>query len=73
MRNYLMCDRCGFKYDEISVRQKCPHPAVNRKFGEHICVCCCQKCKFSERVSGGLTCNYGKEGEVKSVKDNHHY
>ena len=59
MRNYLMCDRCGFKYDEISVR-KCPHPAVNRKFGEYICVCCCQKCKFSKFLGGGLICTYGQ-------------
>lgn len=27
MRSYLMCDKCGFKYDEISVR-KCPHQSV---------------------------------------------
>ncbi len=66
MRSYLMCDKCGFKYDEISVR-KCPHQSVKNHYGEHICVCCCQKCKFSERVSGGLACDY--KGEVKDVKD----
>lgn len=71
MRNYLMCDKCGFKYDEISVR-RCQHPAVNRRFGEHICVCCCQKCKFAEHISGGLTCNY--KGEIEDAKSNgYHY
>jgi hypothetical protein len=63
MKNYLMCDRCCFKYDEISVRKKCPHPAVNRRYGERICMYCCQKCKFSEHFSGGLICTYTKTKE----------
>lgn len=59
MRSYLMCDKCGFKYDEISVR-KCPHQSVKNHYGEHICVCCCRKCKFSEFLGGGLICTYGQ-------------
>lgn len=70
---YIKCDKCKQEYTQISVR-RCPHSAVNRRFGEHICVCCCQKCKFSERVSGGLACDYkGEVKDVKDVKDVNHY
>lgn len=44
----LACAKCGRLLSDAIVR-KCPHEAVNRLLGEHICIYCCQKCKFHTR------------------------
>ena len=58
MKRY-QCAKCKHTYESPSIR-KCPHPAINKKLGYHICVYCCKGCEFSEKVGTGFTCTYGK-------------
>lgn len=61
----MMCDKCRTPVPRISIRN-CPHPSVKRVYGDNqsvsICIYCCCKCKFAERVglNPGLGCSYGK-------------
>ena len=62
----VACDKCGEERPRCSIA-KCPHPAVNRVFGENVCMYCCRKCKFHIRLTvkehglNGVQCGYGKE------------
>lgn len=42
--NYIKCSVCGKIYYNSCVR-KCPHGAVNKVYGENVCLYCCRKCK----------------------------
>lgn len=54
------CSKCLLMWDSLVVR-KCNHEAVNRTYGKNICICCCQKCKYSEQFKTGWICTYKKE------------
>lgn len=72
-RKSILCDKCHHSYRECSVR-KCPHPAVQRHYGENICVSCCKGCKFAVKTPfcGALGCGYGT-GEDDSGRANDLY
>lgn len=38
------CAHCHQMFNDGAVK-KCPHPAVNRIYGDNICYRCCSKCK----------------------------
>ena len=65
----IKCDKCEHDYREHAIRE-CPHPAVNRIYGKHICVYCCSKCAYAVQYDyvGGVGCGYesqkGKEGQT---------
>lgn len=61
MNNYIKCERCKREYDEISLRKNCLHPAVNRIYGNRICIYCCKKCKHSKWEGTGLVCRYEED------------
>lgn len=54
------CDKCCNYYGELQTR-KCPHPAVNRVYGEIICVYCCKSCLHSKAYGTGWVCDYSKK------------
>ncbi len=54
------CSKCLLMWDSLVVR-KCNHEAVNRTYGKNICICCCQKCRYSEQFKTGWICTYKKE------------
>ena len=58
---FAFCNRCKRQHTALAVAH-CKHPAVNKHFGEHICMYCCMKCKFHVKVTNpcGITCSYGK-------------
>ena len=62
----IRCDKCGYSYQDHAIRT-CPHPAVNRIYGKHICVYCCSKCKYAERFDyiGGVGCGYANAESQK--------
>ena len=51
------CEKCTHEYGTGQIR-KCPHPSVQKNYGEYICVYCCKKCKFSKAYGTGWICNY---------------
>ena len=53
------CGKCHNEFYELQIR-KCPHEAVNRQYGNYICVYCCKKCKFVQADGTGWICTYGK-------------
>ena len=53
------CGKCKHSYEEPTIR-KCPHPAVNKKLGTHICVFCCKNCEYCKKHSTGVVCTYNK-------------
>lgn len=46
------CDVCRREYGDMAVRH-CPHPAVQRRYGESICVWCCKRCRWHK--TDGMT------------------
>lgn len=62
----IRCDKCGRLLRPCTIAN-CKHPAVNKVFGEHICMYCCRKCKFhilltiKEHGLGGVKCGYNEE------------
>lgn len=56
------CGDCKHSYEKPSIR-KCPHPAVNKKLGTHMCVSCCKRCEFNKKFGTGFVCEYGKKGD----------
>lgn len=52
---FLTCSKCSRPYEDYSVRH-CKHRAVNKAYGEYICVYCCRKCKYNEFEYGGQKC-----------------
>ena len=58
-RNAVLCNKCRHRFTESAV-QHCPHPAVNRKYGDSICIYCCRGCKFvvKDKLSGAVGCGY---------------
>ena len=66
----LTCARCGYTFASTVVR-KCPHEAVNRLLGEHICIYCCKKCKFHTKqpFCGAVGCSlWRKEEDTNDTK-----
>jgi len=61
MADTIQCDKCHYEFDFGAV-QECHHPAVNRVYGNHICIYCCKGCKYLYRspYSGGVGCNYNR-------------
>lgn len=57
---YKICSKCGNEFHSCAVR-KCPHPAVNRVYGENICHSCCLKCKHNKIEDIGQACTYKAE------------
>lgn len=57
MEKRIKCDKCGREFYESCVTQ-CPHPAVNRRYGKHICMYHCKKCIYSKKVGIDLVCTY---------------
>lgn len=55
----ITCGRCKRLFYSFSVA-KCPHPTVNKYFGQHICIYCCSKCKHHIKFEhhGGVACGY---------------
>lgn len=58
------CSKCLLMWDSLVVR-KCNHEAVNRTYGKNICICCCQKCRYSEQFKTGWICTYKNDKGVK--------
>lgn len=63
-RYQKQCAILGLYFDEALVR-KCPHPAVQKYYGEYVSHygCIHKRCKYLRRVNlfGGYTCIYGLE------------
>ena len=63
------CDKCG-RICADNIVATCEHPAVNRVFGNHICMYCCRKCKHhylltvKEYGFCGVQCRYPKGDEL---------
>lgn len=62
------CYKCNHDFKDCAVRV-CPHPAVQRVYGETICILCCRGCAFKVTYpfTGALGCGYKteqKEGET---------
>ena len=55
----IMCDRCKRLFHSYTVA-KCKHEAVNKHYGENICMYCCMKCKHHEKVVCGVVCTLNK-------------
>lgn len=54
--NYFKkCDKCGKEYNACSVRV-CPHVAVNKTFGKHICIYCCRHCREHTEEQNSIGC-----------------
>lgn len=53
----IMCNRCKRLFNSYSVA-KCNHEAVNKHYGNRICMYCCMKCKHHKKITnpGGVTC-----------------
>lgn len=56
-----ICSKCGHLFDYGTVRD-CPHPAVNKVYGDRMCFYRCSGCSFKtkERHTGAIGCGYGK-------------
>lgn len=54
------CGRCQNVYNAFPMIRKCPHPAVNKKYGEYICYFCCKRCKHNDKNVLGVRCIYPK-------------
>ena len=57
---YTMCDRCKRLFHSYAVAN-CKHEAVNKYYGQHICVYCCKKCKHHEKVICGVRCTLNRK------------
>lgn len=62
-----ICDHCKKQYHDFAVR-KCPHPSVNRVFGENICRSCCIRCEHHIAYSVGIGCDLLAESIDKKSK-----
>ena len=62
------CYKCNHDYKECAVRV-CPHPAVQKRYGETICILCCRGCKFVEKVPlcGAVKCGYTTEEKGSDI------
>jgi len=56
---YTMCDRCKRLYHSYTVAN-CKHEAVNKHYGQHICLYCCMRCKHHKKVDFGVMCTLNK-------------
>lgn len=52
----MRCDHCKRDLYESNI-QTCNHPAVNRKYGKHICIHCCKKCKHHTEHGAAIGCD----------------
>ncbi len=59
MISVVKCAKCKHNYGQLQIR-KCAHPAVNRQYGEYICVYCCKNCLHSRPYGTGWVCIYEK-------------
>ena len=61
-RSFVVCDRCKREF-RPGVILNCHHEAVNKHFGEHICMYCCMKCKHHiKHVSPcAVSCGYKED------------
>lgn len=66
------CSKCMLMWDSLVVR-KCNHEAVNRTYGKNICICCCQKCRYSEQFKTGWICTYKREMNFRKVIETYGY
>ncbi len=59
----VRCSKCGVLFDGL-LTARCPHPAVQRVYGEYICLYCCRKCKHGAVPKNiyGVYCQYPQEG-----------
>lgn len=57
--NLIVCAKCKRTFNTVTVRQ-CPHEAVNRTYGTHICYFCCKHCRYHTKVPlcGAIGCGY---------------
>lgn len=59
------CDKCGRNWYQ-SLVGTCHHPAVNKVYGENVCLYCCKKCRFHIQLRAcddgisGLKCGFVK-------------
>lgn len=60
---YIRCAKCLHEYRPAAVR-RCPHPTVQKVYGEQICVYCCGGCKYKIQTpyTGALGCGYQEGG-----------
>ncbi len=56
----IVCDKCKNKFNDYSITE-CKHPAVNKKIGRYMCICCCIPCKHFKHEGLGYKCIYPKE------------
>lgn len=59
---YPSCKKCHRPANPCGIRN-CPHPAINKAYGEMICHYCCRKCKYhiTYPLNGMVGCGYVAE------------
>lgn len=61
-KDFIHCYKCGYDFYPSCVGQ-CPHPVVNKRYGETICIYCCRKCRHhtTMKYCGAVGCSYKNE------------
>ena len=59
----IKCSKCKRQYHDCAVR-KCPHEAVQARYGEHICRSCCLQCGNAIKSKTWIECKMLNEERV---------